>query len=169
MNMTTATLLATARAMPDGPAKRSLLGQLTRPTSVAPMAAPAASRPAQQPRHVTGRMNKTEAAYAARLEAMKAGGGVLWWKFEPVKLRLAQPGDTGSRGVWYTVDFLVADADAGLCWDEVKGGWITEDGLLKWRWAAEQFPGLRLRMWQRQRGHDWVCVRQSDAAQLRTI
>ncbi len=36
-----------------------------------------------------GRMNKTEAAYAARLDELKAAGEILWHSFEGVTLRLA--------------------------------------------------------------------------------
>lgn len=33
-------------------------------------------------------MNRTERAYAARLEAMKRAGEILEWQFEPFRLRL---------------------------------------------------------------------------------
>lgn len=53
----------------------------------------------------TGEMNKTEAAYAARLRALQAAGEVQWHRFEGMKLRLAD-------NTFYTPDFAVMAADA---------------------------------------------------------
>jgi hypothetical protein len=86
-----------------------------------------AAAPARMPRHRAGEMNKTEHSYSQRLDVQKAAGEVQWWLFERAKLRLAMPGSAG-RGIWLTVDFLVCLAGGELVWDEVKGGYITEDG-----------------------------------------
>lgn len=80
----------------------------------------------------TGKMNKTEARYAAHLELQKAAGEVLWWAFEPMNLRLG-------TNCFYRVDFLVLKADGSLEAHEVKGYW-TDDALVKIRVAAEKFP-----------------------------
>lgn len=89
-------------------------------------------------KHETGVMNKTEARYAQFLDARKADGSVTWWGFEVVKLRLA-------KRTWLTVDFLVQVADGSFELHEVKGRkgnryFATEDGKLKAKFAAEQFP-----------------------------
>jgi hypothetical protein len=67
-----------------------------------------------------GTMNKTEAAYAATLDARRYAGEVAWFKFEGVKLRLAD-------NTFYTSDFAVMLADGALEVHEVKGFW-TDDG-----------------------------------------
>ena len=49
----------------------------------------------------TGQMNKTESAYCQHLELRKRAGEIAWYRFEGIKLRLA-------NNTFYTPDF--ADA-----------------------------------------------------------
>ena len=79
-----------------------------------------------------GTMNKTEAAYAQRLELLRRAGEILWWEFEAVKLKLAP--DT-----FYSPDFAVMSADHVLEMHEVKGFW-RDDARVKIKVAAELFP-----------------------------
>lgn len=79
-----------------------------------------------------GAMNKTEAAYAAYLESLRAAGHVLWYRFEGVKLRLAD-------NTFYTPDFAVMASDGQLECHEVKGHW-QDDARVKIKVAAEQYP-----------------------------
>lgn len=78
------------------------------------------------------RMNKTEARYAAILEARKIAGEIREWHFEAVTLRL---GDDCR----YTPDFLVVLADGTLEFHETKGFW-RDDAKVKVRVAASLFP-----------------------------
>jgi len=80
----------------------------------------------------TGTMNKTEAAYAATLDARRHAGDVAWFKFEGIKLRLAD-------NTFYTPDFAVMLADGALEAHEVKGFW-TDDGRAKIKIAADLYP-----------------------------
>jgi hypothetical protein len=80
-----------------------------------------------------GAMNKTEREYADMLELRKRAGEVAWWAFEPFKIRLADR-------TFYDVDFGVMLADGRLEVHEVKGGFITDDGRVKLKIAAELFP-----------------------------
>ena len=80
----------------------------------------------------TGQMNKTEAAYAAHLEQLKTQGDVLWYKFESVKVRLAD-------NTFYTPDFAVMTSDGLMQMHEVKGHW-QDDARVKIKVAADQFP-----------------------------
>lgn len=80
----------------------------------------------------TGEMNKTEYAYAQHLELQKRAGEVLWYKFEGVKLRLAD-------NTFYTCDFAVLRTDRVLCMDEVKGFW-KDDARVKIKIAADMYP-----------------------------
>jgi hypothetical protein len=80
-----------------------------------------------------GAMNKTEAAYAEQLERAKANGAVLWYRFEGIKLRLAD-------NTFYTPDFAVMNADGVIECHEVKGNWWQGDARAKIKIAAEMYP-----------------------------
>lgn len=80
----------------------------------------------------TGEMNRGETAYAAELERQKASGEVLWWKFEGLKLRLAD-------NTFLTVDFAVMVKDGTLEMHEHKGHW-EEDARIKMKVAASLYP-----------------------------
>jgi hypothetical protein len=79
-----------------------------------------------------GTMNKTEAAYAQTLEQRRTAGEVAWFKFEGVKLRLAD-------NTFYTPDFFVMLADGALEAHEVKGHW-ADDARAKIKIAADLYP-----------------------------
>jgi hypothetical protein len=79
-----------------------------------------------------GEMNKTEALYAVHLDVQKVAGEVLWWKFEGIKLRLAD-------NTFLTVDFAVLPADGILSMDEIKGHWM-DDARVKMKVAASLYP-----------------------------
>lgn len=79
-----------------------------------------------------GAMNKTEQAYADRLRALEHAGEVLWFKFEGMKLRLAD-------NTFYTPDFAVLASDGVLEMHEVKGFW-QDDARAKIKIAAAMFP-----------------------------
>ena len=80
----------------------------------------------------TGAMNKTEQAYAATLDARRHAGEVAWFKFEGVKLRLAD-------NTFYTPDFAVMLGDGALEMHEVKGFW-QDDARAKIKIAADMYP-----------------------------
>ena len=80
----------------------------------------------------TGAMNKTETAYAQYLEEKKAAGEVAWYKFEAVKLRLAD-------NTFYTPDFAVMLPDGQMEMREVKGFW-ADDARVKIKVAADIYP-----------------------------
>lgn len=77
-------------------------------------------------------MNKTEAAYERELYARVEAKEVLWYKFEAVKLRLAD-------NTFYTPDFLVLTAERALECHEVKGFW-RDDARVKIKVAASIYP-----------------------------
>lgn len=79
-----------------------------------------------------GTMNKTEAAYAAVLDARRHAGEVAWFKFEGIKLRLAD-------NTFYIPDFAVMLADGVLEMHEVKGFW-QDDARVKIKIASDLFP-----------------------------
>lgn len=79
-----------------------------------------------------GQMNKTEAAYAAHLELLLHAKEIMWWRFEALKLRLADK-------TFYTADFAVMASDGVIELHEVKGHWM-DDARVKIKVAAEQYP-----------------------------
>ena len=82
-----------------------------------------------------GRMNKTEARYSAVLEAQKSSGHVLWYRFEGLKLRLA-------NNTFLTVDFAVLMENRELHMVDVKGSAAVfqDDAKAKMKIAAEMYP-----------------------------
>lgn len=80
----------------------------------------------------TGQMNKTEAAYAKHLEDRRIAGEVWWYKFEGVKLRLAD-------NTFYTPDFAVMLDDCTIEMHEVKGHW-EDDAKVKIKVASSIYP-----------------------------
>jgi hypothetical protein len=95
----------------------------------------------------SGKMNKTEAAYANFLEVQKRMGEILWYEYEPMNLRLADK-------CYYKVDFMVLTKEMALEIHEIKGGFMTDDALVKIKTAAEKFP-FRFLMKQLIKG-EWI-------------
>lgn len=79
-----------------------------------------------------GTLNKTEAAYERDLRDAQSLGDILWYRFEGLKLRLAD-------NTFYTPDFAVLAADGVLECHEVKGWW-ADDARVKIKVASEQYP-----------------------------
>lgn len=94
-----------------------------------------------------GAMNKTEARYAAHLESLKHAGEVLWYRFEGLKLRLAD-------STFYTPDFAVMLADGQMEMHEVKGFW-TDDARVKIKVAAEMYPFAFIAIKALPKGQGW--------------
>ncbi len=80
----------------------------------------------------TGEMNQSESAYAQVLELRRRAGEVAWFKFEGIKLRLAD-------NTFYTPDFAVMLAAGELELHEVKGFW-GDDDRAKIKIAAALYP-----------------------------
>ncbi len=79
-----------------------------------------------------GAMNRTEARYAAHLSDLQVRKQILWFKFEALKLRLAD-------NTFYTPDFFVMRDDCRLECHEVKGFW-QDDARVKIKVAAATYP-----------------------------
>jgi len=83
-------------------------------------------------RLTAGTMNKTEALYASELELRRRAGDILWYKFEGLKLRLAD-------NCFLTPDFFVMGSNYELEVVEIKGYW-TDDARAKTKIAASMYP-----------------------------
>lgn len=80
----------------------------------------------------TGERNRTEAAYENLLENRLRAGEVAWYRFEGVKLRLAD-------NTFYTPDYAVMLATGLMEMHEVKGFW-QDDARAKIKIAADMYP-----------------------------
>lgn len=115
----------------------------------APAAAPLPDKPKRKPSHSKGEMNKLEASYAQRLDALKHDGTVKLWQFERLTFPLA-PNTT------FTPDFVVFTSTGIEC-HEVKGPHVWEDSWVKFKIAAAMYPQFR-----------WFwCTRDSDGWTLK--
>lgn len=94
----------------------------------------------------TGEMNKTEQAYAEHLDVRRHIGEVLWYRFEGMKLRLAD-------NTFYTPDFAVLGAGGEIEMHEVKG-FMEEDANVKIKVAASQYPFI-FRLVRKAKGGNW--------------
>ncbi|MFP4284158.1 MAG: DUF1064 domain-containing protein [Desulfovermiculus sp.] len=92
-------------------------------------------------------MNKTESLYARRLDEQMLAGDVLSWSYETLTFRLA-------NRCSYTPDFLVI-TPGEIQIHEVKGGYVREDGLIKWKIAAAAHPEFRFFMCKFD-GGNWI-------------
>ncbi len=98
-------------------------------------------------RRAPGERNKLEAAYEAHLEGLLRAGLIRGYKFEGLKIKLAD-------NTWFTPDFLVFANDDVVELHDTKGTttkksangvktkapWCEEDAKLKLKLAAELFP-----------------------------
>jgi hypothetical protein len=77
-------------------------------------------------------MNKLETKFAGYLENKKLDGQILWYAYEPVRLRLADK-------TTYTPDFMVMTSNLDIELWETKGFW-TSESRIKIKVAAEIYP-----------------------------
>ena len=95
----------------------------------------------------SGVMNATELAYANYLEGLKRAGDVLWYKFEGVKLRLA-------NNTFLSPDFVVIARDGQVEIHEVKG-FMLDDANVKLKVAAETYPFI-FKLIKKGKGGAWL-------------
>ena len=97
-----------------------------------------------------GQMNKTEQMYASHLEALKAAGEVIWYKFEGMKFRLAD-------NTFFTPDYVVMRSNGALEAHEVKGFW-QDDARVKIKVAADMYPikFIAVKVLPKNKGGGWA-------------
>lgn len=99
----------------------------------------------------TGQKNKTEQAY--EMEVLKPAmqdGSVSWYRFEGVKLRLAD-------NTFYTPDYCVMRSDGTMEMHEVKGFW-QDDARVKIKVAADMYPlkFIAVKRQAKKNGGGWI-------------
>ena len=97
-------------------------------------------------------MNKTETRFARRLEEDPQ---VQLWKFEGLTLKLGP-------GVSYRPDFVVLTEAGRIRFIEVKGGYVRDDSVAKFKQAAGAYGWLgSFEMWQQKSIRDtWEKIRE---------
>lgn len=138
----------TAFNAPPGYAARIDVIRAKEMAAVASLLAPSpVERMQQLGRLGRGKQNKTETAYETEvLKPQLHVGEILWYRFEAIKLRLAD-------NTFITIDFPVINAAGQLEFREVKGRW-TDDARAKTKVAAAQYP-FRFLAIQRDGRHGW--------------
>jgi hypothetical protein len=91
-------------------------------------------------------MNGTERRYARFLELRRTAGEVLWYGYEPIRIKLAPR-------TWYTPDFVLLMRDGSIEIHEVKGFW-RDDARVKFKVAATMLPFATFRAVRRD-GDGW--------------
>lgn len=76
--------------------------------------------------------NKLERDFGLFLLSQQQAGEILWYKYEPIRLKL---GD----GAWYKPDFGVLNADYSFTFYETKGHW-REAARVRIKVAADLYP-----------------------------
>jgi len=104
-------------------------------------------RPTPRSRPIPGTMNKTEEAYEQHLELLKRAGEIRDYRFEGIKLRLA-------NRTFYTPDFVVVTDDQ-IELHEVKGFW-EDDARVKIKVAAEIHPWFFFVAVKKAKGGGWA-------------
>ena len=77
-------------------------------------------------------MNKLEAAFAQTLDYRKQAGELIWWGFEPFRIRLA-------NGSFYRPDFVAVDTEGRSEIYECKG-FMREAARVRLKVAVEKLP-----------------------------
>lgn len=124
--------------------------QDARSTVKAPMKLP--GRHGRGKRKVPGEMNQTERKYYDRLDAEYRAGKILWFAYEPIRLKLANL-------TTYSPDFMVMGLDEVISMIEVKGGkkskktgkrsaFVEDDAAVKIKVASEIFPFWFAMVWE---------------------
>lgn len=102
-------------------------------------------------------MNKTESEFALLLNDSPTVE--VYW-FDAVSLRLGP-------NLHYRPDFLVLRTSGLVTFAEVKGGFIREDALVKFKAASTRFPNFRWEMWQKTKKEGWKLKHLYDPETLR--
>lgn len=90
-------------------------------------------------------MNSTEREYEIILRAQRQAGQVHCYRYEAIRLRLAD-------NTTYTPDFCVLLPDGLIEFREVKGGLVRDDARVKFKVAAEQYPEFTFVWCQKKKG-----------------
>lgn len=93
-----------------------------------------------KPHKPKSKMNQTEARYAGQLEMLKLSGKILEYRFESMQFKVGE-------GAWYKPDFLIIFSDR-VELHEIKGGFIREAAMVRFKAAMLLYPWFRWKMVQ---------------------
>ena len=98
------------------------------------------------------KMNRIENEQSLLLEREKRLGNIQDWRFEPMKIRLAD-------NCTYLPDFMIVHNLGSIEFMEIKGPHIREDALIKYKVAVELYPMFLWSMWQKTKEKGWQKIR----------
>ena len=89
-----------------------------------------------------GEMNRLEKKYADEiLEPLKVSGEIVEYVFERIKLKIAP-------NCYYIPDFMVIMESGEIIFDEIKGGYMDNKSIVKFKSVCEQYWWFKFRMQQ---------------------
>jgi hypothetical protein len=115
-------------------------------------------------------MTRPEREYSLILEAQKRAGEIHWYQFEGMRLKWGEDPKTGAA-MWYKPDFvelrifLAPPALRGSKWAEphftlveVKGPWISERDMVRFKGCRAAWPWFDFEMHQRDKEGRWTRI-----------
>jgi hypothetical protein len=107
------------------------------------------------------RMTNAEVEYGLILEAQKRAREVVWYGFEAIRLKWGEDPQTG-EAMWYKPDFFVIENADGYGERfkviEVKGPWISERDLVRFKGCRAAWPSFFFEMHQRDKEGRWTRI-----------
>ena len=94
--------------------------------------------------------SRVEAEYDMMLARMLAAGEILAYDHEAVTLVIGDP------KIRYTPDFFVRLPGEKVRLIEVKGPYMREDAVIKFKVARKQYPCFEFQFWQRSKDKTWT-------------
>lgn len=112
---------------------------VTLPPTAAERLAVRADPPTAKAPTKRGGMNGTEREWAACLDARKADGEIVEWRYEAMSLPVTGQFDSSHKRVMYMGDFVVLTAEGEIQVHEVKGSFAREKDLLRLKCEADSW------------------------------
>jgi hypothetical protein len=111
----------------------------------------------------THKMTRPEREYSLILAAKKRAGEILDYRYEGIRLKWGVDSDTGDA-MWYKPDFVVIVSEyktrreVAFTLIEVKGPWISERDLVRFKGCRAAWPQFQFEMHQRDREGRWTRI-----------
>lgn len=93
--------------------------------------------------------SSVEAEYSLILKAKLSRGEISAFDYEAITIVIGDP------PIRFTPDFFVVLPDGKIQLIEVKGPFMREDSIVKFKSARKQYPCFEFQLWQRAKGGEW--------------
>jgi len=92
--------------------------------------------------------NKLEQRFALHLAGLEKRGEILWWQYEPIRLRIG-------KGALFTPDFGALRSDSSFVFFETKGSFTREASRVRLKAARDRYPFFEFRVARLAKGGGW--------------